>query len=100
MQLDLALLMQTAKCRKWFQILLPGAFQWGKVTPTLTVAYIKIFSAQFYCYTPASEVSREVVNVTERKNPHTPIYGVREFVCLSATNFDPNYLRIGRTEWA
>ena len=36
----------------------------------------------------------------ERKNPHTPIYGVKEFVCLSVTNFDPNYLVTGRTEWA
>ena len=26
---------------------------------------------------------REVANLTERKNLHTPIYGVREFVCLS-----------------
>ena len=32
---------------------------------------------------PASETSREVVNLTERKNPHTPVYGVKEFVCLS-----------------
>ena len=32
---------------------------------------------------PVSEVSREVVNLTERKNPHTLVYGVKEFVCLS-----------------
>ena len=31
---------------------------------------------------PASEASREVANLTERKNPHAPIYGVKEFVCL------------------
>ena len=31
-------------------------------------------------YPPASEVSREVANLTERKYPHTPIYGVKEFV--------------------
>ena len=30
-----------------------------------------------------SEASREVANLTERKNPHTPIYGVKEFVCMS-----------------
>ena len=30
-------------------------------------------------YPPASEASREVANVTERKNPHTPEYGVKEF---------------------
>ena len=34
-------------------------------------------------YPPASEGSREVVNLTERKNPHTLVYGVKEFVCLS-----------------
>ena len=34
-------------------------------------------------YSPASEASREVANLTERKNPHTPLYGVKEFVCLS-----------------
>ena len=47
---------------------------------------------------PASEASREVANLTERKNTHTPVYGVKEFVCLSVTNFDPNYLGTGRTE--
>ena len=25
------------------------------------------------------------------------IYGVKEFVCLSVTKFDPNYLRTGKT---
>ena len=25
----------------------------------------------------------EVANWTESKNPHTPVYGVKEFVCLS-----------------
>ena len=34
-------------------------------------------------YSPESEGSREVANLTERKNLHTPIYGVKEFVCLS-----------------
>ena len=51
----------------------------------------------FLYYTPASEASREVANLTEGKNRHTPLYGVKEFVCLSFTNFDPNYLRTGRT---
>ena len=49
---------------------------------------------------PASEASREVANLTERKYPHTPVYGVKEFVCLSVTKFDPNYLRTGKTKWA
>ena len=34
-------------------------------------------------YPPASEGSKEVANLTERKNPHSPMYGVKEFVCLS-----------------
>ena len=44
---------------------------------------------------PASKASTEVANLTERKNTHTPVYGVKEFVCpsvcLSVTKFDPNY---------
>ena len=32
---------------------------------------------------PANKASREVANLTERKNLHTPVYGVKEFVCLS-----------------
>ena len=27
---------------------------------------------------PASEASREIANLTERKNPHTPISGVKD----------------------
>ena len=38
---------------------------------------------------------REVANLTDRKNQHTPVYGVKEFGCpsvclLSVVNFDPN----------
>ena len=29
----------------------------------------------------------EVANLTERKNPHTPVYGIKEFVCLSVVIF-------------
>ena len=57
-------------------------------------------STSFCTLSPASEASREVANLTEKKNPPTPVYGVQEFVCLSVTNFDPNYLGTGRTEWA
>ena len=32
-----------------------------------------------YALSPASEASREVANLTERKNTHTPVYGVKEF---------------------
>ena len=47
------------------------------------------------------EASREVANFTERKNPHTPAYCVKELVCLSSvTKFDHNYLRTGKIEWA
>ena len=28
-----------------------------------------------------SKVSTKVANLDERKNPHTPVYGVKEFVC-------------------
>ena len=34
-------------------------------------------------YPPASKVSREIANLTERKNLYTLVYGVKEFVCLS-----------------
>ena len=43
---------------------------------------------------------REVANLTARKIPHTPVYGVKEFIHLSVVNFDPNYLGTGKTEWA
>ena len=33
-------------------------------------------------YPPASEASREVANLTWRKNQHAPVYGVKELVCL------------------
>ena len=36
-----------------------------------------------FVYPPVSEASREVANLNERKNPHTPVFGVKEFVCLS-----------------
>ena len=35
---------------------------------------------------PPSKVSREVANLTWRKNTHTPVYGVKEFVCLCIVN--------------
>ena len=34
-------------------------------------------------YPPVSQGSRELANLTERKNLHTPLHGVKEFVCLS-----------------
>ena len=37
----------------------------------------------FESYPPMSEASREVANLTERKNQHAPVYGIKEFVCLS-----------------
>ena len=47
-----------------------------------------------------SKACREVANLNERKNPHTAVSDVKEFVCLTVTEFDPNYLRTGKTEWA
>ena len=38
-------------------------------------------------YPLASEASREVANLTRRKNLHAPVYGVKEFVCLSVCLF-------------
>ena len=35
-------------------------------------------------YPPAREASRELANLTERKNLHTHVNGVKEIVCLSA----------------
>ena len=53
----------------------------------------------FELYPLRAKRVREVANLTERKNLHTPVSGVKEFVCLSicpsVTNFDPNYLRTG-----
>ena len=37
---------------------------------------LKKHNAVFLFYPPASEASREVANLTERKNPHTHVYGV------------------------
>ena len=58
---------------------------------------LKFEKNTYFSFPPASEASREVANLTKRKNPHTPVLGVKEFVCLyvclSVTNFDPNYLR-------
>ena len=58
----------------------------------------------FFSFPPASEARRKVANLIGRKNSHTSVYGVKEFVrlsvCLSVVIFDPNYLRTGWTEWA
>ena len=46
----------------------------------------KYSNGDYYCnlpatpecfYRPANEASREVTNLTERKIPHTPVYGVK-----------------------
>ena len=42
--------------------------------------FYKVF---FKHYPIASEGIRDVANLTERKNLHTPTYGVKKFVCLS-----------------
>ena len=70
-----------------------------QVSATLHIADIQM-PAKINGYPPASEASREVANLTWRKNPHTPLYCVKEYVCLSVTNFDLNYLRTGKIERA
>ena len=48
-----------------------------------------------------SEAIRKVANLTARKiciHPNRVLKNLS--VCLSVTNFVPNYLRIGKTEWA
>ena len=68
--------------------------------PSVFVGSLRTIFKFWMCYPPASEASREVANLTERKNPHTPVHGVKNFVRLSVINFNPNYLRTGKTEWA
>ena len=52
----------------------------------------------FLVLSPVSEGSRELANLTERKNLHTPLHVVKEFVCLSVMNFDLNYLQTVRIQ--
>ena len=33
-------------------------------------------------YPPVSKASREVANLTERKNPHNPVYGGKELILI------------------
>ena len=62
----------------------------------------KVVTLIFYLnalnFPPASEVYWQVANLNERKKKHPPIYGFKEFVWLSVTNFDPNYLRTRRAQ--
>ena len=53
---------------------------------------LEIFFGPFsdICYPFGSEASWEVANLTERKNLHTPIYGVKEFVRLFVLITDNN----------
>ena len=44
---------------------------------------------------PASEASRYVANLTERKKIHIWCQRICLSVCLSVVNFVPNYLRTG-----
>ena len=60
---------------------------------------------QWICNPPASKASMEVADLTERRNPHNPVYGVKEFVCLSVClsvcdELWPNYPMTGWTKWA
>ena len=45
--------------------------------------FISLHEREYLDYPPASEASKEVANFIERKNQHTPVYGVKESsVCL------------------
>ena len=46
----------------------------------ITVSFDKLSNTDL---SPAREARREVANLTERENTHPPVYGVKEFVCLS-----------------
>ena len=79
-----------------------SSFNWNFfVNPALTNIFchrlwlVLLMFEMLKMYPPASEASREVANLTWRKNPHTPVYGVKEFACLSVAKFDLNYLRTG-----
>ena len=52
-------------------------------TLLLNYGYSTTFMYSKPIYPPAGKVSRKVTNLTWRKSPHTPVYGVKEFVCLS-----------------
>ena len=47
------------------------------------------FKADFYPI--GSEARREVANLTERKNLHIPVCGLKEFVCLSVCMYVTKY---------
>ena len=53
----------------------------------------------FVNFPPASEASREVENLTERKKSTNPRIWCQR-ICLSVSKFDHNYLRTCKTEWA
>ena len=61
-----------------------------------TLCYLVPKIGKRFINPPVSDSSREVGNLTERKE-HPPIYNVKN---LSVRHFDLNYLRIGLTELA
>ena len=67
---------------------------WSK--PDISQKYIKLRLS------PCEWSQREVANLTERKNLHTPVYCVKQClsVCLPVMNFDLNHLQPGKIEWA
>ena len=78
-----------------------------KITPTFDIQGTLQIKTIFYLmvifnhvFRPPRETSREVANLTERKNPHTPLYGVKKFVVLSVclwstlTQLSPDWLNM------
>ena len=50
--------------------------------------FLHVTEGEYFLPRQAKRV-REVANLTERKNPHTSVYGVRKFVCLSVKTLTP-----------
>ena len=55
----------------------------GAIKQELVTLIICIVDTYLHLIPRRAKLVREVANLTERKNPHTPVYGVKEFVRLS-----------------
>ena len=43
----------------------------------------------------------QIANFIKNEKPHLPVYCFKDLLaCLAVTNFDLNYIKIGRIEWA
>ena len=46
----------------------------------MSLLMIELAAVNIFHFPPASEASREVAILTERKNPHMPVYGLRRLI--------------------